>query len=128
MKPLSAKLGVILIGLLIFGYRDVWGADWIKYGQNEIGSYHYDQQSVTHLSKGIVRVSNKIVFTERGVATSVERLGKSYEKVGYDISLKKINCTEKNQRWVSSKVYSLMESFYKLFPTMHSGNPSLKAL
>ncbi len=28
MKSLSAKLGVIVIGFVIFGYAEVWGADW----------------------------------------------------------------------------------------------------
>ena len=28
MKSLFVKLGVILIGLIIFGYAEVWGADW----------------------------------------------------------------------------------------------------
>ena len=28
MKSLLGKLGVILIGLAIFGYGKVWGADW----------------------------------------------------------------------------------------------------
>ena len=28
MKSLSVKLGVILIGLAIFGNAEVWGADW----------------------------------------------------------------------------------------------------
>ena len=28
MKSLLVKLGVILIGLAIFGYAEVWGADW----------------------------------------------------------------------------------------------------
>ena len=28
MKSLLVKLGVILIGLTIFGYGEVWGEDW----------------------------------------------------------------------------------------------------
>jgi len=33
MKSLSVKLGVILIGLAIFSYGEVWGADW-KFFEN----------------------------------------------------------------------------------------------
>ncbi len=86
MKFLSIILGFVLVELFIFGYAEVWGEDWARYGENEIGSYHYDLQSVTHPSKGIVRVWNKIVFTRKGVATASERFGKGYEKLGYDIS------------------------------------------
>jgi hypothetical protein len=32
MKSLSVKLGVILIGLIIFGYAEVWAEDWMFYG------------------------------------------------------------------------------------------------
>jgi len=35
MKSLSFKLGVILIGLMILGNAEVWGADWKFYGQWE---------------------------------------------------------------------------------------------
>ena len=107
MKSLLGGLGVILIGLTVFSYAEVWGEDWIRYGKNETGCHYYNQQNVTHLSKDIVRVWNKIVFTEKGRASAVERLGKSYDKFGYDISLKEINCKDKKQHWVSSKVYSM---------------------
>jgi hypothetical protein len=33
MKSLSVKLGVILIGVAIFGYAEVWGANW-KFFEN----------------------------------------------------------------------------------------------
>ncbi len=107
MKFLSIMWGVILIELCISGYAEVRGEDWARYGENEIGSYHYDQQSITRPSKGIVRIWNKIIFTKKGVATAGERLGKGYEKLGYDISLREINCTDKTQRWMSSEFYSV---------------------
>jgi len=106
MKSLSLTLGVILIGLLIFRYAEVWGEDWVRYGKRRIGSYYYNQQSVTRQSEDIVRAWNKIVFTKKGVEKIVERLGKSYENAGYDISLKEINCTDKTQRSISSNIYS----------------------
>jgi hypothetical protein len=73
MKSLSVKLGVTLvfIELAIFTCVEVWADDWISYGKNEIGSYYYNQQNVTRLSKDIARVWNKIVFMEKDVATAV---------------------------------------------------------
>jgi len=106
MKSLSITFWVILIGLVIFGYAEVWGEDWVRYGKRKIGSYYYNQQSVTRQAEDIVKVWNKIVFTKKGVEKIVERLGKSYENAGYDISLKEINCTDKTQRSISSNIYS----------------------
>ena len=106
MKSLSITFWVILIGLVIFGYAEVWGEDWVRYGKRKIASYYYNQQSVTRQSEDIVKVWNKIVFTKKGVEKIVERLGKSYENAGYDISLKEINCTDKTQRSISSNIYS----------------------
>ncbi len=107
MKSSLVKFGVILIGFILYSNAEVWGEDWKRYGQSEIGSYHYDQQSVTRVSKGIVKVRSKIVLSKKGVATAVERFGKDYEKSGYDISLREVNCTNKTQHWMSSTLYSV---------------------
>ena len=80
--------------------------NWIEYGKNEVGVYFYDQQSIAHASKNIVRVSNKIIFTERTAHAMAERLGKAYENLAYEISLKEINCAEKKERWVLTTLYS----------------------
>ena len=37
MKSLSIRLGVILVGLAIFGYSEVWGADWKVYDKTGAG-------------------------------------------------------------------------------------------
>jgi len=108
IKPSTTKLATLFtaIGLTIFTYGEAWAEDGIRYGGNEIGSYYYDQQTVTRLSKDNVKVWSEIVFKGKGVEEAVERLGKRYEDVGYDISLKEINCADKTQRWISSSVYS----------------------
>ena len=31
MKSLLGKLGIIIIGLSILGYAEVWGADWKEF-------------------------------------------------------------------------------------------------
>ena len=98
---------VIFCGVfIVFGCAGVQKGNWMGYGSNEVGFYYYDQQSIARPSKNIVRVSNKIVFTVQGVNTMVERLGKTYENLSYEISLKEINCANKTQRWVSTTPYS----------------------
>jgi hypothetical protein len=60
------RLGVILIGLAIFGYTEVWGEDWKFFGgsvllkdKTTIG--YYDAESIEYLSNGNVRVWTKTV-------------------------------------------------------------------
>ena len=78
MKSLSVKLGVILIGLAIFGYAEVWGADWKLYGVHENFSAYYDAQSITRPSKNIVRVWIRWDWTEKGV---LDYGGEFWEKI-----------------------------------------------
>jgi len=98
MKSLSIKLGVVLIGFLIFGYAEVWGADWKSFGKNEYYAGFYDAQSITRPSKNIVRVSMRLDCKETGVMDMVRRLGKKYENVSHLINLWEINCLEKKNR------------------------------
>ena len=93
MKSLF-KLGVILIGLAIFGNAEVWGADWKFFGSNEYYKGSYDAQSITRPSKNIVRVSMRLDCKETGVIDIVRRLGKKYENVSHLINLWEINCVD----------------------------------
>jgi len=108
MKSLSLKLGVVLIGLMIFGYTEAWGADWISLGKAEvdIGEFYYDRGSITHPSKDIVRVWEKIVYSEKGVNTQVEELGKRYKNLSHTLNLWEVNCVEKQTRILQSTAYS----------------------
>ena len=101
MKSLLGKLGVILIGLAIFGYGEVWGADWKLYFVHEIILNYYDAQSITRPSKNIVRVWTRSNYTEKGVIDIVGRLGKKYENLSDSTTLWEINCLEKKCRFLS---------------------------
>lgn len=57
MKSLSAKLGVILLVMgLTICYAKVWGADWKEFAEATTGIFHYDAESISSPSEGIVRV------------------------------------------------------------------------
>jgi hypothetical protein len=106
MKSLLGKLGVILvIGLTIFGYAEVWGAEWKFYGSSEKVFYYYDTQSITHPSKDIVRVWERWDYTEKGVLDKVGKFGKEYENLSHTIFLWEINCSEKKDRGLSLTHY-----------------------
>ena len=105
MKSLSVKLGVVIIGLAIFGYGEVWGADWKLLGSNEKISTYYDAQSVTLPSENIVRVWTKMNFTEEGVLDWVGKFGKKYENLSHLKFLMEIDRAEKKSRRLSSTFY-----------------------
>jgi hypothetical protein len=110
MKPISFRLGVILsvIGLFIFGYVKLWGADWRFYGKNDLGSYYYDTTSLTRPSENMVRISVKNVLTQEGVRAWVKRFGSSFHfrDLSYIISQREFNCADNKSRWLTTIFYS----------------------
>jgi hypothetical protein len=105
MKSLSVKLGVIFIGLAIFGNAEVWGAEWKLFSANDEYWGYYDAQSITRPSKNIVRFWTKSVWTEKGVLSWVKDSGKKYENLSHTIYLQEINCAEKKIRRLSVTQY-----------------------
>jgi hypothetical protein len=105
MKSLSVKLGVILIGFFIFGYAEVWGADWKPYGRSDDYLGYYDAQRITRPSKNIVRVWLRWDWTEKSVLRFVGKFGREYENLSHSIMLNEINCAEKKIRTMSSHSY-----------------------
>ena len=104
MKSLSVKLGVILIGLLIFVIgcpkttlrnEPTKGADWKFYGGSDNYLGCYDTQSITRPSKNIVRVWVRQYYTEKGVIDYVGGLGKKYENLSHTKIVLEIDCAEK---------------------------------
>jgi len=65
VKSLLGKLGIILIGLAIFGYAEVWGADWRLYAKQDNFTGYYDTEGITTPFKNIVRVRIKMNLRKR---------------------------------------------------------------
>jgi hypothetical protein len=102
MKSLSVKLGVILVGLAILGYGEVWGENWKLYYKGENFSYYYDTESVKYPSKGIVRLQMKMVsINYKGRDELIQQRKQlnlsieGYENFTHTISLCEINCEKK---------------------------------
>jgi len=108
MKSLSVKLGVILMGLGIFGCAGRQAADWKLFAetQADIGIIYYDAANITHPSKDIVRTWVRLVYSKDGVALQVKELGKRYEDLSYTLSLLEVNCAAKKNRVLQSTSYS----------------------
>jgi len=58
MKSLSVKLEAMLvvIGIAVFSYVEVWGAGWKYMGTGGESVYFYDGKNVKYPSQGVVRV------------------------------------------------------------------------
>ncbi len=101
MKSLSVKLGVILIGLAIFGYAEVWGADWKLYYVEEEFLAYYDAQSITRPSKNIIRVWVRWDWREKGKLDMVKDFGKIMENLSHSKLLIEMDYVEKKDHWLS---------------------------
>jgi hypothetical protein len=104
MKSLSVKLGVILIGITIFANAEVWGADWKLFSSIDEADIYYDVESITHPSKGVVRVWAKSIYT--GVSEIVLSVGEEYKNVTFSEDLMEINCSEKKYCVLCTAYYS----------------------
>jgi len=113
MKSLSAKLGVILIGPILFGNAGAWGADW-KYlaaGENGI-CWWYDSQGVTAQPDKMTRVWVKRVKVEEisesiksGAKIDRSQLEKMILERDYELFLMEIDCIGKTVRGLQKSNY-----------------------
>ena len=107
MRSLSVKLGVILVtAVIIFGYGEVWGADWKLFAETDLYECFYDAEDTTPSTKNIVDVWAKLEYTEKGITGIVKEFGKHYADLSYSLELLEINCTEKKERILSITEYS----------------------
>jgi hypothetical protein len=94
MKSLSRRSGIILlfIGLAIFSYAEVWGQNWLLYGEDGFATYYYDAEKIIRPSKNMVRVWGKVVYTQEGAMGLATRLGKGFRALSFSIDLYEFNC------------------------------------
>jgi len=106
MKSPSLRSGVLLVGLAIFSYAEVWGAGWREFDRNDEEIRYYYVQGVRHPSDKIVRVWVKMEYTDKGLSEKVQKLGKNYENLKYTMMEEEINCLDKKWRNLSLHDYS----------------------
>jgi hypothetical protein len=107
MKSLWVKLGVILIGLAIFGCAEMRGAHWKIFSSTDLYECFYYAENMTRSYKNIVRVWIKLEYTEKGIAENVKEFGKNYENLSYSLQLWEIDCPAKKRRILSINQYSV---------------------
>jgi len=97
----------IVFGLLILVHGEVWGEDWKIYYETADGEfYYYDSESIAHPSRGHVKVSMKVVYSENARAYYVKSFGKQYKNLSHGIILSEINCFEKTVHSLSEQAFS----------------------
>ena len=100
-------MGVILIGLTIFSYGEVWGEDWRLYAKTDLYECFYNAENMIRSSQDIVEVWTKLEYTERGIIETVKKFGKYYENLSHSLELWEINCAKKRHRLLSVTLYSV---------------------
>ena len=114
MKSLLGKLGVLFIGLAIFGCAEVWGADWKQWTRIGDKVTYYDVESITRPSKNIVRVWTKYVFPEEAVRKRMKNGGMiagDEDVLDCQLTLYEINCAQRIARELSVSTYSMTGKF-----------------
>jgi hypothetical protein len=101
------KLGVILIGLAIFGCAEEREANWKYFYQDEDMVYYYDIKSITHPSDHTVTVWIKEVFTEKFKNKEVFKQSTiEFPNADHIMILVELNCSDKIIRFLSAHLYS----------------------
>jgi hypothetical protein len=97
-----------VIGILLFSHAHLWGADWKEYARSDRAVLYYDVKSVVRSLKDVVRVSEKRVFTVKGVIEVVRQpgFGKKYETLSYATGSSEFQCADKKKRTLSIAWYS----------------------
>lgn len=107
MKSLLVKRGFILtIGLVLFGYATVWAEDWKLFKKTEDAKFYYDKKDITHLSKKMVKVWIRQVYTKKGKTDMINLLGARYKGLSYSINSLDFDCGDKKVHFSSMAHYS----------------------
>ncbi|MGA2517826.1 MAG: surface-adhesin E family protein [Thermodesulfobacteriota bacterium] len=108
MKSLLSKLGAtfLVIGLAAFLGTEAWGVNWKYYGTNEEGTYYYDTQTLTRLSRSNIRVCVQSIYTEKGVSHWVKEGGKGFQNLDFSLILSEYNCIGRSVRHLRIRFYS----------------------
>lgn len=92
-----------VLGIIIFFFSmEARSVDWVFYVTAADGNnYYYDSQSIKWVSKDIVQVWEKTVYTEKGVPDMIKKYGPEYKELSCGIGLFEFNCSEKKSRGLS---------------------------
>ena len=120
MKSFSIKLGVIIIGLIIFGCAGMRGKNWKFFSSTDFYKGFYYVSESHFLYKGTIHAWIKLEYTEKGIAEYVKELGKDYGNLSYSLQYWEINCRTKQRHILSVNQYSVQGNVLKTKPPKDS--------
>ncbi len=108
MKSLSIRLGVILIGIVIFGCAGIRGKDWKFFDSTDFYQCYYYVSSGSYLlyKSTILHIWIKLEYTEKAVTEYVKAYGQNYENLSYTLQDWEIDCKTKKHRIFTTNQYS----------------------
>jgi hypothetical protein len=106
MKRPNIYFAFLVIGLAVFLGGEAWGVNWKYYGTNEEGTYYYDTETLTRLSKSRIRVCVQSIYTEKGVSHWVKEGGREFQNLDFSLILSEYNCIGRSVRHLRIRFYS----------------------
>jgi len=112
MKKIGSVICLSFIALLLL-VSNVYSFGWVKYKtDNDENVYFYKKGTIKHLTKDVVQVSVKTVFSNEGKKYELEFLRENglpdvekYNSLSYEISLEKIDCKNERSQFLSLTSY-----------------------
>jgi len=109
MKTVYSVIFLPCLIILIFLVTSVNGtSEWVEYGKSTDGSvYLYNKVRIKHMTKNLVQVWKKQVFSDEGREEYIQFMRKNgqstegLEKLSYNLSLIEINCKTESY-WILS--------------------------
>ncbi len=105
---MEKRLGVVLVIsiLVLSGCARGWSAEWKQFFKTDYSQYYYDAETLAYPTDMNVKASVKLVFTDKGVQSTVETLGRGYQNLDYSIQSLEINCAVKTLNLLRVVAYS----------------------
>jgi hypothetical protein len=122
MKKIISVVSLSFLVLFLLVSNVNSSSDWVKYKTDNDGNvYSYKKGNIKHLTKDIVQVLVKTVFSNEGKKYELEFLrenglsnAEKYNSLSYEISLEKIDCKNDRSQFLSLTSYDTNDK--TLFP------------
>ena len=99
MKSMAGKLGAVFAVLFsVFLCTSTRAENWRSFGSTPLGSFYYDFDSITLVSKNLIRVRTQQVFSPAGISQMVEAFGPKYNNLQNQVGQFEIDCAESKVR------------------------------
>jgi len=106
MKSLLVGVALAVVGLTTLGIGEVRGEDWKLFKKTDDAKFYYDKKDITHLTKKIVKVWIRQVYTKKGKMEMINLVGPRYENLSYSINSLEFDCAANQVRFLSMTYYS----------------------